>query len=203
MIEDAFIRIITATTEDRDREFKESFAWDKKKSRNTMANVTKSILAMSNLYDGGDIVIGVSQVSPGEGNFKPTGVLPEHLNTFDPDRVASFVRQYAEPAADFDLNIRTHEGKTFVWLSVRPFVDTPVICRADCCDVLRAGEIYTRPRSKPPRSERVSTYVDMRDLLDAAVDKGVKRFQERSEAAKLSVAPGGGPSFQQQVKDFK
>ncbi len=64
--------IIYANNEDRSREYKASFAWDKSIAGPTMAKVTKTILAMSNLRDGGHIIIGVNQVENDTGTeFEP------------------------------------------------------------------------------------------------------------------------------------
>lgn len=173
--------IINAGSEDRNREFKTSFPWDRNTDGETMAKVTKSILAMSNLRDGGHIVVGVEEDENGRG--VPRGVLPEHLMTYSYDLMADFVRQYAEPYARFNLDVVEDSGRSFVVVSIVGFDEIPVVCRKSYGDVLSEGLVYVRPRSGRPRSERVTSYVDMRELLDLAGEKRLRRYLEITSVA--------------------
>ena len=49
--------IIYAGSEDRNREYKQSFPWERNTHGGTMAKVTRTILAMSNLRDGQGLVL--------------------------------------------------------------------------------------------------------------------------------------------------
>jgi predicted HTH transcriptional regulator len=122
--------LVYAGREERNREYKASFPWDRNTAGETMARVTKSILALSNLRDGGHIVIGVD---------------PAHLGTFSFDNAADFVRNYAEPYARFSLEIVPLDGKKFVVLSVEGFDEYPVICKKSFGNVLAEGIMYVRP----------------------------------------------------------
>ena len=149
--------IIYANSEDRNREYKTSFPWDRSTNGKTMAKVTKTILAMSNLRDGGHIVIGVDELPNGE--YKPTGMQDPHLITYSCDVIADFVKEYAEPAAEFHFDIVRVDGMSFVILSVSGFLDVPVICRKSYNDILSEGAVYVRPRSGRPRSAPLARYV--------------------------------------------
>ncbi len=95
--------IIYRGTEDRNLEYKRSFLWKQKPEKETMAKVTKTIIAMSNLRDGGHIVIGVAEQADQIRRYRPEGVYPEHLRALNQDNVSDFVRAYAEPFARFSL----------------------------------------------------------------------------------------------------
>jgi len=141
-----------------------------------MAKVTKTILAMSNLRDGGHIVIGVEQQE--SGKCVPKGVLPDHLQTYSYDLMTDFVRGYAEPYVRFDMDVVEEDGMSFVVASVVGFDEVPVVCRKSFGDILAEGTVYVRPRSGRPRSEPVTSYVDMRELLDLAGEKRLRRYLE-------------------------
>src|SRR5699024_8138875 len=76
--------------------------------------LAKDIIAMSNVRDGGLIVIGVS-----DGN----------LTTYNKDHMKDKLTKYTDPPVDFDLHFPSdNNGKTFVVIKVHPFKEIPVIC---------------------------------------------------------------------------
>jgi predicted HTH transcriptional regulator len=166
-----------------------------------MAKVVKSILAMSNLSDGGHIVIGVKEVSEAEGRYEPVGMRSDHLDTFSSDALADFVRNYADPYAKLDVEVVSLDGRDFIVISVSSFDETPVICKRDYASILSEGAIYIRSRSGRPRSEPVTLYVDMRELMDLAIDRGVRRFLEKQSRIGV-VAFNDREKFEQQLADF-
>jgi predicted HTH transcriptional regulator len=192
--------IIFAGREDRNREYKQSFSWDRS-NRPTMAKVTKTILAMSNLRDGGYIVIGVNQISGMDAQFEPVGIQSDCLQTFSYDNVADFVRAYADPYVSFGLEPVTLDGMAFIVIAVAGFAEFPVICKKSYGEVLSGAKIYVRPRGGCPRSEPISDYVDMRELLDLAVERGVRRFFQM-QARVVSPSPSDEERFEQQLGDF-
>jgi len=191
--------IIFAGSEDRNREYKASFPWERSTDGETMAKVTKTILAMSNLRDGGHIAIGIDEER--NGYFAPKGVQEEHLATYSFDLVADFVRNYAEPYARFGLDVVEEQGKTFVVLSVAGFDEVPVICRRSYGDVLHEGLVYVRPQSGRPRSEAVTAYVDMRELMDLGAEKRLRRYLEMIS---VGSSPTGEDArrFEEQLEGF-
>jgi len=168
--------IINAGSEDRNREFKASFPWDRATHGSTMARVTKSILAMSNLRDGGHVIVGVEEDASGRG--LPAGIRDADKRTYTYDLVADFVRQYAEPYAQFNLDFVVDGGKSFVILSIAGFDEVPVVCRKNFDGVLAEGRVYVRPQSGRPRSEAVTSYVDMRELMDIGAERKLKQYLE-------------------------
>jgi predicted HTH transcriptional regulator len=189
--------IIYAGSEDRNREYKESFPWDKKSHGDTMARVTKTMLAMSNLRDGGHIVIGVEEGTP----CRPVGMQDEHRGTFSYDVVADFIQKHANPHIRFTLDLVNLDGMNFIVIAVSGFDEFPVICRASYGDVLAEGTVYTRPQGGRPRSAPISNYADMRELLDIAVERGVRRFLELRARVGLA-GPADAELFKQELGDF-
>lgn len=115
MSEEFYRSIVFAGHEDRNREYKTSFPWDRKKHGGSVAKVVKTILAMSNLRDGGHIVIGVEEIDTSRGvEHRPVGVQDIHLNTYSYDQVADVVRVYADPGAPFSLEVVSIDGMNFV-----------------------------------------------------------------------------------------
>jgi hypothetical protein len=191
--------IIYAGKEDQNREYKRSFPWNRKTDGRTMAKVAKTILAMSNLRDGGHIVIGIQEND--DKTYTATGVQDAHITTFSYDDVADFVRKYAEPYAKFALEVVTLDEHKFVVISVSGFDEIPVICKDSYADILKVGTVYIRPSSGRPQSAPISNYVDMRDLLDLSVDRGIRRFLERqSRVGQLGIE--SEEKFAEQVGQF-
>lgn len=149
------------------------------------ARVVRAAVAMSNRRDGGVVVIGVDD--DGE-SLTFSGVEHGHLTSWNYDDVADRLAIYADPSLDFDLELFERDGRTFVVLEIREFADVPVICKKGYPDVLRDGACYVRTRRKP-ESVEIPRHVEMRDLLDLAIEKGVRAFLERSRRAGIPLAP--------------
>lgn len=192
--------IIFAGREDRNREYKQSFSWDRS-NRPTMAKVTKTILAMSNLRDGGHIVIGVNEVSGIDVQFEAVGVQDDHLQTFSHDKVADFVRDYADPYVSFAVEYVQLDGMAFVVIAIAGFDEFPVICKKSYAEILSGATIYVRPRGGRPRSEPISNYSDLRELLDLATERGVRRFLQTQARANVSDLTDS-QRFEEQLRDF-
>ena len=170
-----------------------------------VAQVVKAVLAMANRRHGGLVVIGVEE-SGSEYNW--IGLSESELNTWNFDHVSDRIGAYADPSVSFDLEIRENDGKKFVLLQVEEFIDIPVLCRRSYDDVLREGACYVRSRRKPESTD-VPTQADMRDLLELAIEKGVRRFLAQAHSVGLIVPPTSDPSssdqdrFDQQLGDLK
>jgi hypothetical protein len=84
--------ILEIAREGRNIEFKGAMPWSNPEFR---AKITKSILAFSNVRDGGAIIIGVEEPSDGVFNF--VGVETQTVKTFSEEDVAAHVAEYADP----------------------------------------------------------------------------------------------------------
>lgn len=66
-----------------------------------------------------------------------------------------------------------------VALQIREFESIPILCRKNYDDILRAGACYVRSRRKPETVE-IPNQEDMRDLLDLATEKGLRKYFSQS-----------------------
>ncbi|MCB0195684.1 MAG: ATP-binding protein [Anaerolineae bacterium] len=202
MSQEEYRSIIYAGSEDRNREYKSSFPWDRSTHGSPIAKVTKSILAMGNLRDGGHIVFGVEEISESGTSFNPIGMQNQHLRTFSYDTIADFVRNYAEPYVTFNLDQITLDEKNFIVISVIGFEENPVVCKKSYDNILAEGTVYIRSRSGRPRSEPLTNYPDMRELLDLAIERGVRRFLETQARVGNIISSNDEEQFNQQLVDF-
>jgi len=174
------IKIIYNRREERKIEYKDSMSW---KNKDTQITTTKCILGMANLLDGGFVVFGVKEH---DGNFIPSGMNPDHVKSFTQDKVYDFVKNYADPFVEINFVKFNHDDKEFVIIQVGEFEELPVICKKDCNlngkEYLRQGAVYIRSRHKPEVTE-VPTQTEMREIIELAADKSIRRLIERNGRA--------------------
>lgn len=171
-------------------------------NKNFFANVVRAALGMANRRDGGVVIIGVEDDA---GVLKPVGVNHQDLDTWKYDHVSDGFSEYADPNISFELESRDCNGKKFVVLHVHEFEDIPVLCKKDYPDVLRRGGCYVRSRRKPETTE-LPSQTEMRDLLELATEKRLRRFIVQARAAGLGLAEFAPPTerelFQKQLGDL-
>ncbi|MGA2324418.1 MAG: ATP-binding protein [Sedimentisphaerales bacterium] len=170
--------------ESRAVDFKQSVKWEDYKIK-----FAETIMAMSNLRDGGIVIIGVSEEN---GEWKLKGITDQDLATYDPDNMIDFVNKYASPVANFNVVRHEMDGTNFLIMSVREFESEPVICKRDHNKDLRNGAIYIRPLGKP-ETRAIQNAEEMRELLDIAVEKKMRRL-----AGQMQYIYGQTPPTQQQ-----
>lgn len=173
-------------------EFKSGAAWLTLKIR-----VVKSVLAMSNLSDGGLIVIGHPQ-----GGSIPPGVSDADLATYDPDVMRDQIDEYASPRAivtmaQFDLS-----GRKYIGIRVEEFEQLPVICKKDHEGELRKGGVYIRPYTGRPRSTIVTSAEEIRDVLELAIDKGIATFEARAARRGFERASTDANAYAAEASDL-
>jgi hypothetical protein len=196
-LDDELCELIHQRSEDRGREYKAPMAWN---NDLTKAKITRAVLAMSNKRDGGSIIIGMRELD--NKQFDPVGLSNSEAQTFNHDTMADHIRQYADPYVDFAVRTIKCDGKDFIIVQVKEFDEIPVICKKDGTD-LRNGAMYARSRTKNESAE-VSSQSEMREIMDMAVDKGVRKFLTRSQRIGLSVsmAKQDAAMFDKQLEDF-
>src|SRR5437870_10927208 len=100
------------------------------------------------------------------------------------------------PPSSFDLKIREFQGREFAALEVHEFADIPTICKKGYYRdhqsghrevVLREGACYIRSRHKPETVE-VSSLEHMRELIDLATEKGVRKFVTQAQKAGMHLS---------------
>jgi predicted HTH transcriptional regulator len=195
--------------ENRHQELKQSVSW---KDDKTKFKITKAILAMSNIQNGGRIIIGVAERN---GKYYPEGMTESHYLSFNQDDVCDYVGKYADPYVRFRLHKIDDASKSFVVIKVEEFEETPVICKkyfpimnqeGEQKVPLQSGDIYTRTSGSKPQSSRVMSYLDLREIVNLAIQKGVRSYIKQSNEAGLSanVIPDqtDEQKFNEQLKDF-
>ncbi|MEX1179445.1 MAG: ATP-binding protein [Cucumibacter sp.] len=148
--------LLEGAAETASLEFKGPMNWD--------IGIVKDILAMSNVVDGGTIVVGVD-----DGTFARVGLTEAQVTSFNSDIMHDQVGNYADPVVRFRVEAPEDlQGNHYVAIVVEPFLELPVICKKNNNDV-HVGEIYFRSDTQRPASARVSNSNDMRDILERAI----------------------------------
>ncbi len=163
-------------------DFKESAPWESLKW-----SITKSVLGMGNLREGGLLIVGVSERND---VWQLDGIVEADLATFDADDLASHLDKYVSPAPNVEAVVHLREGRKFLVLDIHEFDDLPFVCKKNGpgSSGLEQGAVYTRPTGGVPRTERVRTAEDMRDLMRLAAEKGARSIVE--QARRLDLLPG-------------
>ena len=174
------IQLIIHAREERNLEYKGNIKWNDLLSK---ASLTKTILAMSNIRDGGAIVIGVEQ--EGE-NFNLVGLSKENFDTFKQDDISSFVNEFADPYVEISVSRINYKGSKYVIIQVEEFSEIPVICKRDGKKGLKRGVIFTRPRRKI-ESVEIPSQVEMREILDMALEKHIRKFKKQFSRSGLEI----------------
>ncbi len=165
------------------------------------AKVARAVMGIANRRDGGVVIIGVEE----RGSILNHVGLQTYADSWrNNDHVSTALANYMSPPPSFDLSIREFQGREFAALEVHEFADIPIICKKGYYRnhqsghrevILREGACYIRSRHKPETVE-VSSLEQMRDLLDLAIEKGVKKFVTQAQRAGLSLSGGSSPSDQ-------
>ena len=200
MDEIEFKQIIEFGREQRGVEFKSGGS--RKKDKRLLVKVIRAVISMANIRDGGKVIIGIDEGD----DLILTGVCNEDLSSWNHDDFADSLSEYAEPTPVFEISVVTYKEKNYVVIEVNEFEDFPIICKKTYDDVLRSGACYVRPRRKP-ESVDIPSHVDMRDLLELAIDKGVRKFIKRAEKAGVSLSSSklsttDTEKFEEQIGDF-
>ncbi len=135
----------------------------------------KDVLAMTNLRDGGAIIVGVSESDRG---FVKQGVSTANLKTYKIDEMRDQLLKFADPAVDIHMQVLESSGKNFVVINVRPFKDLPVISRKSIEKVITMNTIYYRNSNKRIESAPISNSTDLRELVELAA---IRLMQKRKD----------------------
>jgi len=160
--------------EERNIEYKSSVSWNDAK---TKAKITKCILAMSNIRDGGYLIIGDE-----DKTFNPIGMTNEDFDSFNQDDLNSHIANFADPFVDITVYSQEHEGRKFIIIRINEFHEIPIICKKNGDENLKAASVYTRPRQKY-ESSVISSQTEMREIIDMAINKALRNFQEKATIA--------------------
>jgi predicted HTH transcriptional regulator len=127
------------------------------------AKLARHILAMSNLADGGFIVVGVE-----DGTFARLGLNEDLAGTYDEEVMRDQMAKFADPHVTFAVErVADANGVSFLVIHVASFDEVPVVCRIDSTDTT-AGAVYYRSSRRRPESAQINNSYDMRDVLTLA-----------------------------------
>lgn len=160
---------------------------------------------MANLRDGGLIIVGVSER---ENLWELTGILPEHLATYDHDEIADQVAKYTSPCAQLDVVLHRHDdGKQYLVFNIHQFSETPAICKRNGPDDLRsnerlcAGDFFIRPTGRA-RTEKVTDATHLHDLLELAAENRARRMLEVAHRVGLVPATSAEGHFEAELAEI-
>ena len=199
--DDEFRRLIEAGYESTRIEFKSPFSWKDDESLWLREKVIQTVLGLANTGDGGDIILGIE--TEDNKNIKLVGLDEGQLNSFSYDLLKGAVDSFASPCVNFDISEGHYDNKRFIVIRVSEFEDIPIICKRDGQHkdlILRRGDIYCRSQSGPPGTIR-ATETEMREILELAIDKGMKKLTKRGYVPKETEDIKN--LFDQQIKDLE
>lgn len=204
---DEFEQYLSVGNETRGVEFKRG---GPRSDSHLFAKVVRAMIGMANRRDGGYVFIGVDEVA---NKPVPSGVSTPDLTGWNHDDVSAGVAPYVIPNINFELQTMSYDKKDFIIIYVHEFEDIPVVCRKEYQDsgssstgkkntlILKVGACYIRSRTKPETVD-IQTEADMRDILDLAIDKGVRRFLRRASDAGFSRPEPSNAGFNKELGDF-
>lgn len=135
----------------------------------------KDILALSNIKNGGYIIIGMKETEVG---YQRKGVSREQKGTFKIDIMRDQISSVAVPPVDFSVDFPLDKnGLQFVVIKIYEFKEIPTICIKDSHDT-KSSTIYYRNTGRRVESAPISNYHDLRDLLERATSKIRKRWSK-------------------------
>lgn len=172
-----------------------------------VALVARACLALANQRDGGNIVLGIDDRNAEASSGLDDDQLRDWSNL---DLVADKLNRYCDPPLILRVEARElPNGNPVVVIEVSEFSEIPSLCIKDYPGVLALGQLYTRSLRKP-ESSMYHTHNEMREVLDLATQKGLRRFRETAVGAGLfwgspdlmPAAQSDAERFQEQVDDM-
>ncbi len=170
-------------SESRILEFKESYEWQTSDTSITFiqAKTLKTILAMSNVENGGYIIIGVKELD--NSQFEFAGIDPSDERSFqDTERIARIVDNLSTGHIDFEVGVGEHQGKRFVVFSVKQFERLPNFAARDLSVngrmIIAKNDIYVRANSAQPQTIKMTPneFRDIVTLIESKDESFIRRF---------------------------
>lgn len=166
-----FEALLEGARETPQLEFKESMPWNAR-------SLGKHIVAMSNLRDGGRIVIGIQ-----DGTLVRIGVDEGTAATYVDETMQDQIAALADPHIQFTVSRpRDRHGVRFIVITVASFEETPTILRETIPgnqqgEAFERGRILIRSRYGRPKSAQVERVDELRELIELAVARRHARLQ--------------------------
>lgn len=164
---DSLLSAVAQRVETRSVEYKESQEFGAIKWM-----LSKTVMAMANLRDGGCIIIGIGERS---GTADLTGIDPVHERTYNQDDIIALVNRHARPPVTLVMRVVEYEGQRFIGVLVQPFERVPIICgnrmpQEAGRHALRLGEIPARTRDRISTS-KIGDADLVAEILEIAAEK--------------------------------
>jgi predicted HTH transcriptional regulator len=178
--------LLEGGTETQKIDFKAPCSWN-------VESFAKDILSLSNIQDGGYIIIGVSEKR--NGTFERKGITDAQHDTFKIDIMRDQMASFADPHTNFIVElVEDNSGLKYVVIRVFQFEEIPVICNKDSRDT-RKGIIYYRNKNRRIESAPVSNSYDMRDIVKLAT---VRMMQRKIELG-FTVEPSAKKTLDEEL----
>jgi len=175
--------ILRTPMESRSVEFKPSLPWNDVNTQIQLQEIIKSILGLSNIKDGGKIILGVKQ-NP-DRTFIVEGMKKEDLQTYDSERIYQDIRNFGEPEPRFEIRNIELDNKNFIVFLVQEFFYSPVICVRNGKNI--GGEPLVKSalyiRTLKPETKKVDNETEMREIINLAIEKELDLFSTRMQRA--------------------
>lgn len=173
---------LNQNSERRDCEFKSGVDWN---DGNIKYKIVKAILSISNLRDGGYIIIGVEKIDNVTG-YQLIGLSKSIADTYDPETILEVANSFTRSHVSLNVKHFEHNGKYFVVIQVVEFEDTPIICKKNHSNILQEGRIYGRPYQRVESSDNLSAE-DLQEIIDLAIEKRTRRQMRLLEQLGFSI----------------
>ncbi len=186
------IEIEEALALDRESRWLEVKGPGSRSDNHMVAKVAHAALGLGNLRDGGHLVIGINDTAI--ASLLP-GLTDEQLASWvTHDDLARKLANYADPPLQFSVApVELSTGVKVAVIEVFEFADIPHFCARDYGEVLEKGALYTRPR-KLPETSMVSSAVEMREVVELAVEKRLRAYVETAERANVVISSERPPT---------
>jgi predicted HTH transcriptional regulator len=151
-----------------------------------LAKVAKAAIAMSNLRDGGTILVGLDDTDAATGG---PGLSAEDSGLWlDYDLVSDRLASYCDPPVEFRVSLHaSHTGATVARIRVQQFEDVPTLCKKEFTGVITRGRLYIRTKGKPETADAFSSN-ELRELLDLAGEKRAREILAQQARVATGIA---------------
>jgi predicted HTH transcriptional regulator len=195
LLRDRIDTYLDLLSEGRNVDFKESQPYGVLKYK-----IIKASLAMSNVRNGGLVIIGVSERG---SEWSLDGVSPTDLATYNVDLIRDHVHEHASPEVGIDVLTHLHRTRSYLVIYIHEFREELVICRKNGPDGagIFKGRVYTRPAGKA-QSRMVETSEEMREITDLAAEKKARQIIATSERIGMVGASTADAHFDEEVSQL-
>ncbi len=179
MNSEEFESLLEGGAETQGIDFKQGCKWNEEQ-------FVKDILAMSNIQNGGYIVIGVRESE--NGGFEYEGISGEQKSTYQIDIMRDQVSKYADPKVTFEVEFtQDKQDREYVVIHVIEFDEIPVVCKRDGKDV-KQGVLYYRNTNRRVESAPVSNAYDLQNIIRRAAVKVMQNMTNIGFTVPTSVS---------------